>query len=219
MKKNPPSRLKDLTGQRFGKLVVIKRVQSRGKAARWLCECDCGKYKEIDSNHLRNGSTKSCGCLVKESEWNKKHGLSNSRIYNIWDGMKDRCLKKRTLGYKNYGGRGITICEEWANSFSSFYNWSMSHGYKNNLSIERIDVNGGYEPSNCKWATPQEQANNKRNNIFIEYKNEKHTLAQWTKILGIKYNTLAKRLKKMSVNDAFETEVNVKKSHIKQWSE
>ena len=106
-----------MIGKTFGRLTVIKRVPNKVKNARWGCICSCGEYVEVDGCHLRNGGVKSCGCILKESKWNKTHGLSNSRIYEIWRGMKKRCDN----GNKNYGGRGITVCNEWKNSFNTFY--------------------------------------------------------------------------------------------------
>ena len=211
MRCKPPLKIIDMIGKTFGRLTVIKRVPNKGKNARWGCICSCGEYVEVDGCHLRNGGVKSCGCILKESKWNKTHGLSNSRIYEIWHGMKNRCDN----GNKNYGGRGITVCNEWKNSFDTFYEWALNNGYNETLTIDRIDVNGNYCPENCRWATITEQQNNKRTNVIIEYDGVSHTVSEWAKILNIKRETLFKRLKTKSVEESFTKEINLRKSHKK----
>ena len=124
-----------------------------------------------------------------------KHGMIHTRLYSIWHCMKVRCYIKSCLSYKNYGGRGIKICDEWKNDFISFYNWSLANGYKDNLTIDRIDVNGNYEPSNCRWVSKKEQDNNRRTNRFIEYNGIKKTIQQWAEEKGINTYTLRKRIR------------------------
>lgn len=190
----------DLTGQRFGKLVVIKREGSdKFKHSTWLCKCNCGNIKIVDSSHLKNGSTRSCGCLAKEllSKRMSKHNMSETRINRIWLRMRNRCNNKNNEQYKNYGGRGIKVCDEWLdkeNGFINFYNWAINNGYKENLSIDRIDVNGDYEPNNCRWITMFDQQSNKRNNHFIEYYGKIYTVSQLSRYLKINKDTLIKRI-------------------------
>ena len=159
------SKINDLTGKKFGKLKVIEYYGNNkyGKAL-WLCQCDCGKTKIIVGNSLLSKLTSSCGCFNKEMARNRKikHNLSQGKLYKVWQGMKTRCYNKNFIYFKNYGGRGINICNEWKNDFSSFYNWAINNGYKENLTIDRINNDGNYEPSNCRWITRAEQNRNQR---------------------------------------------------------
>lgn len=136
-----------------------------------------------------------------------KHGLKNTRLYRIWLGMKDRCNNPNTSRYLDYGGRGITVCDEWNDDFKSFYDWSMSHGYSDILTIDRIDNDKGYSPDNCRWVTMLIQANNSRHNHNITYKGETHSLSDWSRILGLSFHLLSNRINRYgwSVENAFET--------------
>lgn len=189
--------LEDLAGQRYGRLLVKARAPNRAfpsgqQATMWTCVCDCGKTKTIRASLLKNGSTQSCGCLHIEKV--TKHNQSKTRLYGIWTDVKQRCYNPNNKFFKDYGGRGITICEEWANNYDNFEQWAILNGYKSTLTIERLDVNGGYNPSNCTWATQKQQQRNKRNNHTIDYNGETHTVAEWAEICGINKSTLYGRL-------------------------
>lgn len=189
----------DLTGQIFGRLTVIKKVGlSKNKFVLWLCKCTCGNQIIVTSNNLRTGNTQSCGCLATELRRKNllKHGLRSTRIYSIWRGMKQRCCNKNSTHYKYYGERGIKICQEWLNNFMNFYNWAINNGYADNLSIDRINVNGNYEPSNCRWITLKEQNDNRRNNNIITIWDKTQNLEHWCKELNIKRSQVYKLVRK-----------------------
>lgn len=189
----------DLTGQRFGKLTVLERTENRGRDTMWLCICDCGNKIATTPSSLKSGHTKSCGCfrssiLAKQGYNNATHGMKKTLLYKTWGSIKNRCLNPKTPSYPNYGGRGITICDEWKNDFESFHDWALSCGYQENLSIDRIDVNGPYSPENCRWVTMDVQANNKRTNRVISFSGKQQTLKQWADDTGILPSTIRERL-------------------------
>lgn len=188
--------IKDLSGHTYGKLTVIECVGIRNRYATWKCKCECGEVVEVRGTSLTNGHTTSCGCAQKEkvSRLMKKHGLSGSRLYRIYQHMVGRCVNKNEAGYENYGGRGISVCDEWAQSFKSFSDWALSNGYKDDLTLDRIEVDGNYEPTNCRWVTQKIQANNTRTNRILTYSGESHTMSEWADITGLSYNLIDSRI-------------------------
>lgn len=190
-------KVKDLIGTKFGKLTVIKYVGYNKKTYKhkWLCRCECGKEVIVQQGNLENGHTKSCGCLRKEINSGYIHGKSHTRLFNIWASMRERCNCLTCTIYKYYGGRGVRICEEW-DKYINFEKWALANGYKDNLTIDRKDVNGNYEPSNCRWATSKQQCNNRTSNRIIEINGAKHTLSEWSEISEINVTTIYMRLKR-----------------------
>ena len=212
-------KLQDLTGKKFGRLTVVEKANNIGKKVAWLCLCDCGNKKVVSSTCLVSGHTKSCGCIRTELSRERvtTHGLSKtSELYAEWARLKRRCNNPNCEAYKNYGGRGIKVCDEW-NDASVFVSWCLSNGYKKGLTLDRIDNNKGYSPSNCRWVTRKVQANNKRNNRLITYKDVTLTLAQWSEKLNMSYSVLKYRLSnKWDIETAFTTPINKKYSHKKE---
>lgn len=167
----------DITGERYGRLTAIKRLDKKYHGTYyWLFKCDCGNYKESPANRVRSGLVKSCGCLQKP------HGDTGNRLFNIWVDMRQRCKNDGKPEHDNYGNRGITVCDEW-NDYLTFKSWALDNGYTDELTLDRVDVNGNYEPSNCRWATYKQQANNKRDNRYVEIDGVTHTLSEWLTIL------------------------------------
>lgn len=192
------NRVNDLTGKKFGRLTVIGLADKKSRKTYWICQCDCGNLKIARSDSLQCGAIKSCGCLKKEQDKvnltaHHSHKQSGKRIYNIWQGMKARCYNKNNARYHRYGGRGITICEEWKDDFSAFYEWSINNGYSEDLTIDRIDNNKNYSPENCRWSNNEEQCNNRDTNINITIGNATKTLMQWCEIFELDYKTIYAR--------------------------
>ncbi len=173
-----------LIGTRFGKLTV-QSIYSNGRRNVCVCFCDCGNTKSVRKDHLTSGKVVSCGCYhsALTGERTKTHGMSRTRLYRIWKGMRNRCSNEHIQNYERYCGRGITVCEEWQR-FEPFYEWAMANGYSDDLSIDRIDNDGNYEPSNCQWANRTEQARNRCSNEFITYNGTTKYISDWDKDIG-----------------------------------
>lgn len=206
----------DLTGKKFERLTVVSEgdyyISPKGaKVKRWICKCECGNTIQANTTQLRNGNVKSCGCYMREKAKKNHvvHGMYGERLYNIYTSMIQRCENPNKADYHNYGGRGIKVCDEWKHDFQAFYDWALANGYKKGLTIDREDVDGNYEPSNCRWATMKEQNNNRRNNRLLTFNGETHTMAEWADITGIKYSVLACRIlnHKWTVERALTQEV------------
>lgn len=201
-------KLVDLTGQRFGRLKVIRRAGStKHNKATWHCICDCGNETIVCGAELRHGDTRSCGCLQREwaaahSDYarkirNKDLKPKNQTLYQIWYALIARCENPNNKSYTNYGGRGITVCEAWRLDFYAFQVWAISHGYSKGLTIDRIDNNAGYSPENCRWTTYKVQNNNLRTNVFFEFEGERKTIAQWADITGFSPALIWQRIHRM----------------------
>ena len=185
----------EMQGQRFGRLTVVQRNPHVGKnrVVMWDCVCDCGNNVTVSGSNLRRG-TRSCGCLKYESH-NKVHGLSQHPLHRVWTGMKTRCYNPNSNSYKNYGARGICLCDEWANDFEAFYTWAISSGYREGLTIERLDNDGIYEPDNCIWISKGEQSKNRRFCHKITIGHETKNLFDWCRQYNIQPSTAINRIK------------------------
>lgn len=209
----------NLTGNRYGRLEVIGIDDAKeGRKTYWICKCDCGNVKSIRSDALVGGKTVSCGCRKNEvTNANFEKGYArrtarergyisgHTRLYEIWQGMRKRCNYQNDPRYERYGGRGITVCDEW-NDFSKFHDWALSNGYEENLTIDRINNDGNYEPSNCRWATAEEQCNNRGTNISIKIGNATKTLTEWCDIFELDYKVVYARFQRngfISIDDLF----------------
>lgn len=204
----------NLIGKKFGRWTIIDYADNIGKNPAWLCKCECGTIRKVLSCNLLSGKSISCGCVQREKagKINKTHGLSKTRIYRIYKGMKSRCYNHNNPAYNYYGGRGIKMCDEWLNDFMNFYNWAMSNGYNDTLSIDRINVNNGYSPNNCRWIDTLGQANNKRTNFVLNICGKTHTIAEWCKLNNINpptlYSKLYRLMKQLNV-DGEEIEIKI----------
>lgn len=188
---------KNLVGLRFGKLSVLKKLgKDRHGEMRWLCICDCGSEYESTSNRLTSGQTTCCrDCMIKKiGDSNRKHGATPKKLFYAYTNMKTRCYNKNYSLYHRYGGRGIQVCEEWRKSFKSFREWALKNGWSEELSLDRINNDGNYEPSNCKWSTCVEQSNNRRTSRMITYNGITDTMANWARNTGIPYYVIQRRL-------------------------
>lgn len=191
----------DLVGKRFGRLTITELAEPKtypcGTTHRhWLCRCDCGNITIVSQSHLKTGEVKSCGCLNDERIRAPRVTNSHKRIHRIWKGMKDRCLNPNYHSYSRYGGRGITICDEWINDSNAFEKWAVSNGYSDEFSIDRIDNDKGYSPDNCRWVDRITQQNNTSSNLYLEYAGIKLTASEWARKLGISRDVIYERYKK-----------------------
>jgi len=186
----------NLLGVRFGRLLVVGHLASQRQQRRWLCSCDCGKRVVATTSQLRRkDGKKSCGCLHREivRRLATKHNQCGTRLYRCWAGVKRRCKNRNDAAWARYGGRGIRVCEEWEN-YEPFMSWAIKNGYRDDKEIDRIDNDGNYEPSNCRWATRSEQVLNRSDNRRIEYRGEKRTMKEWALLVGLNYDALRGRI-------------------------
>lgn len=181
---------KDLTGISFGRLTVLSLYEQYPKQ-RWLCRCECGNERVVyRSNLLAKNIMISCGCYIREIS--TTHGLSRHPLFRIWADMRKRCFNENCKAFKNYGGRGITICDQWSD-FKQFYDWSLSNGYEENLTIDRIENDRNYSPDNCRWVSRLVQQNNTRRNVFIEIEGETKSISAWARTCGLGEATIRYR--------------------------
>lgn len=207
----------NIAGQRYGKLVAICPTNKRSKDGGiiWSFRCDCGKVKDIPSNPVRTGLVKSCGCL------HAPHRGTGTRLFDIWVDMRQRCNNSNNPDFYRYGGRGITVCKEWNESFISFRDWAMGNGYSSKLSIDRKNVNGNYEPSNCRWATPVQQARNTRRNRIVSINGISKLLCEWCLIYGISEESVYRRKREFGwdFEKAITTPHLRNRDYSKKWME
>ena len=205
-------------GRKFGSLTVVETVlgkKGNGTCWFWKMKCDCGNETIVLPNKVIKGYTNSCGCKKKDrcriltEKYRVRHGDNGTRLYHIWHGMRQRCINKNNKDYKNYGFRGIKVCDQWLNSYVDFKTWALSNGYEETLTLDRIDVNGDYCPENCRWVTVKEQCRNKRETVYLEFDGERKPLIQWADEIGIDYQTLYGRVfhKGWNVEKALTTPV------------
>lgn len=187
-------------GDRFGRLTVIERdYQKSNHDTWWRCKCDCGNILSVRTSHLIHGKTKSCGCIRIERivSLNKKHGQSGKSIHNVWMTIIARCDNPRSSIYERYGGRSITYCKEWA-EFSVFYEWALANGYKEGLTLDRINNDGNYEPNNCRWVDMKAQSRNRSNTLYVDFRGERASLSEFCERMGMPYNQVRQRIKKLN---------------------
>lgn len=194
-------RVNDLTGKRFGMLTVLG-IDDRGtRKTYWMCQCDCGNVKSVRSDSLQNGAIKSCGCLKKKQDAmnltsNHSHKMSGTRLFGEWQGMKGRCFNKNNARFARYGGRGITVCDEWRDDFSAFARWAAENGYDDKLTLDRIDNDKSYSPENCRWADARTQSRNRSTNVSVTIGNSTRTLTEWCEIFHLDPHTVFARYRR-----------------------
>lgn len=216
----------DLTGQRYGRLVALSRESPIGEKARWFCRCDCGAQRVVLAVNLRQGRTQSCGCYNQEqrSKRRRAHGQSGncegmhrSRLYVVWSGMQQRCHNSNNPSHRNYGARGIVVCERWRSSFEAFRD-DMGEPPSSGASIERVNNDGPYSPENCRWADAKTQCRNRRKTLRINYRGITASIAEHAESCGIPYDVLVQRVTKYgwSINDAIEIPVGARRGRRSQ---
>ena len=186
----------ELSGKRFGRLTVIEKNGRKNGSILWKCKCDCGNTAIISGTSLKNGNTKSCGCLHREmlAKRNKKNakygGVQNERLYGVWHSMKQRCYDSNRKDYPRYGARGIRVCDDWFENYSAFKEWALKNGYKRGLQIDRINNDGNYTPKNCRWVPPRENSLNKSNKTIINCAGKSMNLSKWAELLGVTHQAI-----------------------------
>ena len=201
------NKMPDLSGHKFGRWLVLHkdldRLDHKGIKSYYICQCDCGSIHSVSAYGLRNGTSKSCGCKTKDriTKYNYRHGLSRTDIYRIFRCMKERCYSPKHSSYKNYGGRGIGICEEWKNNPESFVNWALNSDYQKGLTIDRKDVNGNYSPENCKWATRKEQVRNRTNTVYIHIDGNRYSLSEFCEKHNLSYGAAWQNFRRNNRNE------------------
>lgn len=211
-------------GEQIGHVVVVAEdnphITPNGtKHRRYICQCECGNFKSfIEWNLKKSGDHANCGCVNRRevAERSRTHGKSYTKLYGIWGSMIKRCRNPKDYHYKQYGGRGITVCDEWFD-YTTFESWALSNGYAEGLSIDRIEVNGNYCPQNCRWTTDYTQMNNRRNTYYLEYNGVRLSLSEWSAQTGLRRETIRQRiLAGWSIEKALTTPLNANKSTIAQ---
>lgn len=185
-------------GEKYNSLTIIDVAGNDTNGHYFFkCQCDCGNITKVRVDRILKGYTTTCGCRNQGYNYHDGNGLSKEypKLYSVWNTIRHRCYNPKHCKYKNYGGRGITVCEEWRYEFTPFYNWAMANGYQDGLTIDRINVNGNYEPTNCRWVTLKEQARNKTNSVLVTYKEKTKSLPQWCEELNLPYKTIDYRLR------------------------
>lgn len=204
-------------GDKYHRLTVISELFILDHKGRVICQCECGTIKTFIFCQIKSGNSKSCGCYKKEMSKNNgkgniTHGLTNHKLYHVWNNIKDRCNNPNCVVYHNYGKRGISICKEWVDDFQTFYDWSMNNGYSEKLDIDRINNDGNYEPSNCRYVTRVVNTRNRRTSKLLTYKNQTKNLYDWADEFNINHHTIFKRLRTgYTIEEALETPINILK--------
>lgn len=213
----------NLVGKKYGRLLVVSKAASSKGHTRWLCKCDCGKESVVYGTSLKNGNTTSCGCFKSENAKKLYSGVrqNDKRLYGVWNGIKQRCRNKNNSSFHNYGGRGIKMADEWADNYETFYNWAIRSGYREGMQIDRIDNNGDYCESNCRFVGRDVQSNNKRNVVLYTIDGVTKSLPQWCRDYDKDYYLIRQRVCKLGwpIKDALELpkyQTRFRREHLKE---